>query len=151
MEIIIKRFEELSVEELYGILKARVDVFVAEQKCPYPDLDDKDKKAYHIFLTEENKIKAYLRLLDKGVSFEDVSIGRVLTTERGKGYSKIIIEAAINIAKEKMNADRIIIEAQSYTQKLYEKFGFRQTSEEFMEDWIPHIQMTLDFERKNKK
>lgn len=144
MEVIIKRFEELSVNELYAIFKARADVFVTEQKCPYPDPDGRDKKAYHIFLAEDGEIKAYLRLLDKGVSFEDVSIGRVLTTERGKGYSKLIIEAAIKTAKEKMNAERIVIEAQSYTQKLYEKFGFRQAGEEFVTDWVPHVEMILD-------
>ena len=77
MEVCIKRFEELSAEELYEILKIRVAVFCIEQNCLYQDLDYKDKSAYHIYIKESGKIKAYLRVLDKGISFDEVSIGRV--------------------------------------------------------------------------
>ena len=144
MEIIIKKFNELSLEELYEILKIRVSIFVVEQKCPYQEIDDKDKQAYHIYIKENNQIKAYLRVLDKGVSFKEVSLGRVLTTERNKGYSNIIIKEGINVAKEKFHADKIKIEAQSYTKRLYEKYGFKQISDEFLEDDIPHIIMLLE-------
>lgn len=144
MDLIIKRFEELTTDELYELLKIRVDIFVVEQKCPYQELDEKDKRAYHIYLKENNQIKAYLRLLDAGVSFKEVSIGRVLSTERGKGYARKIIEEGIKIAKERLKADKIKIEAQVYAQKMYEKIGFRAISKEFLEDGIPHIQMILD-------
>ena len=115
-----------------------------EQKCPYKELDEKDKKAYHIYLKENNQIKAYLRVIDAGVSFEEVSIGRVLSTERGKGFAKAVIEEGIRVSKELLNADKIKIEAQVYAQKMYEKFGFKPVSKEFLEDGIPHIQMVLD-------
>ena len=144
MELVIKRFNELTIDELYEILKVRVDVFIVEQKCPYQELDEKDKKAYHIYLKEDNKIKAYLRVIDAGVSFEEVSIGRVLTTERGKGFAKTIIREGIKVSKELLKADKVKIEAQVYAQKMYEKFGFKLISEEFLEDDIPHIQMILD-------
>lgn len=144
MELIIKRFSELTIDELYEILKVRVDVFIVEQKCPYQELDEKDKKAYHIYLKENNQIKAYLRVIDAGVSFEEVSIGRVLTTERGKGFAKYIIREGIKFSKELLKANKIKIEAQVYAQKMYEKFGFKPISEEFLEDGIPHIQMILD-------
>ena len=144
MDLIIKRFEELTTDELYELLKIRVDIFVVEQKCPYQELDEKDKRAYHIYLKENNQIKAYLRLLDAGVSFKEVSIGRVLSTERGKGYARKVIEEGIKIAKERLKADKIKIEAQVYAQKMYEKIGFRAISKEFLEDGIPHIQMILD-------
>ena len=144
MEIIIKKFNELSLEELYEILKIRVSVFVVEQNCPYQEIDDKDKQAYHIYIRENNQIKAYLRVLDKGVSFPEVSIGRVLTTERNKGYSNILIKEGIKVAKEKYNADKIKIEAQVYAKKMYEKHGFKQVSNEFLEDGIPHIIMLLE-------
>lgn len=144
MELVKKRFEELTVDELYEILKIRVDIFVVEQKCPYQELDEKDRKAYHIYLKEDNQIKAYLRLLDAGVSFKEASIGRVLSTERGKGYARVVIEEGIQTAKEILKADKIRIEAQVYAQEMYEKFGFRAVSEEFLEDGIPHIQMLLD-------
>lgn len=144
MELVIKRYDELSIDELYEILKVRVNVFVVEQKCPYPEIDEKDKKAYHIYIKDKNEIKAYLRVLDKGISFEEVSIGRVLTTERGVGLGNKIIEAGIKVARENMNADKIKIEAQTYAKKFYEKFGFSQISDEFLEDGIPHIQMILE-------
>ena len=143
MEVCIKRFEALSAEELYEILKIRVAVFCIEQNCLYQDLDYKDKSAYHIYIKESGKIKAYLRVLDKGISFDEVSIGRVLTTERGAGFGNKILEEGIKVAKEKMNTDTIKIEAQSYAKGYYEKFGFTQVSEEFLEDGIPHIQMML--------
>lgn len=144
MEIIIKKFNELSLEELYEILKIRVSVFVVEQNCPYQEIDDKDKQAYHIYIREDKQIKAYLRVLDKGVSFPEVSIGRVLTTERNKGYSNTLIKEGIKVAKEKYNADKIKIEAQVYAKKIYEKHGFKQISDEFLEDGIPHIIMLLE-------
>lgn len=144
MNLIIKRFEELSADELYEILKVRVEVFVVEQKCAYQDVDNKDRYAYHVYLKDETGIKAYLRVIDKGVSFEEVSIGRVLTLERGCGLGARILLEGIKVAKEKMNAHRIKIEAQSYAKAFYEKAGFIQVSGEFLEDGIPHIQMILE-------
>ena len=82
-------------------------------------------------------------MLDSGVAFEEVAIGRVLTTERGKEFGNRILEEGIRVAKEKMNADAIKIEAQSYAKGYYEKFGFRQITDEFLEDGIPHIGMML--------
>jgi ElaA protein len=145
MDLVVKRFEELSVEEIYKILQVRVEVFVVEQNCVYQEIDDKDKYSYHVFLKDDTGIKAYLRVIDKGVSFEDVSIGRVLTLKRGCGLGNTILLEGIKVAKEKMNADRIKIEAQSYAKEFYEKAGFKQVSEEFLEDGIPHIQMVLVF------
>ena len=144
MEIIIKKFNELSLDELYEILKIRVSVFVVEQNCPYQEIDDKDRQAYHIYIKEDKQIKAYLRVLNKGVSFPEASLGRVLTTERNKGYSNIIIKEGIKVAKEKYNANKIKIEAQVYAKKMYEKHGFKQISDEFLEDGIPHIIMLLE-------
>ena len=115
MEIYVKQFEELSPEELYEIIKIRVAIFCLEQNCLYQDLDDKDKNAYHVYIKENDKIKAYLRVLDKGISFDEISIGRVLTTERGVGFGNIILKEGIRVAKEKMNADKIKIEKE----KLY--------------------------------
>lgn len=144
MELVIKRFEELSLEELYEILKVRAEVFIVEQNCVYQDVDDKDKHSYHVYLKDDTGIKAYLRVIDKGISFEDVSIGRVLTVNRGCGLGKRIMLEGIKIAKEKMNAERIIIEAQSYAKEFYEKVGFKKVSDDFMMDGILHIKMVLD-------
>lgn len=143
MKVFVKRFEELSVEDLYEIIKIRIDVFSIEQNCLYQDLDDKDKNAYHVYIKDNDKIKAYVRVLDKGISYDEISIGRVLTTERGIGLGNKIMEEGIKVAREKMNADVITISAQLYAKGFYEKFGFKQVSEEYLEDGIPHIKMRL--------
>ncbi len=89
-------------------------------------------------------------MLEAGVSFDEVSIGRVLTTERGKGYANILLKEGINVAREKLNADKIKIEAQTYAKSMYEKFGFKVVSDEFLEDGIPHVQMILNMSKNEK-
>lgn len=143
MHLIIKRFEQLSTKELYEILQVRIAVFVVEQKCTYQDLDHKDQNSYHVFLKNDTGIQAYLRVVDKGVSFEEVSIGRVLTIKRGSGLGDKIVLEGIRVAWDKMGADKIKIEAQTYAKPFYEKLGFIQVSEEFLDEGIPHIEMVL--------
>lgn len=140
MYIITKHFNELSKEELYEILRIRVAVFVVEQNCPYQELDNYDQDAYHVMVYEGDHIEAYLRVFQKD---KEVRIGRVLSVSRKKGYGKTALQAGIEVAKEKYQAPQIVIEAQTYAKEFYEKVGFKQSSEEFLEDGIPHIQMTL--------
>ncbi len=144
MEIIIKKFEELTKEELFEIFKLRVEVFIVEQKCAYQEIDDADLVAYHAYIKEEDRIIAYLRVLPKGATFDEVSLGRVITIKRRCGIGTIIVEKGIEIAKEILGAKKIVIEAQTYVKKLYENTGFVVTSKEFLEDGIPHVQMTLE-------
>lgn len=144
MELIVKRFEELTVEELYEILKIRVSVFVVEQNCLYQEIDDRDKQSFHVYLKDDDGIQAYLRVVDKGVSFDEVSIGRVIAVKRRCGLGSKILSEGIKVAKDKLKAATIKIEAQSYAKGLYEKQGFSQVSEEFLEDGIPHVLMILD-------
>ena len=143
MELTVKHFSELSAEELFEIYKLRVSVFIVEQKCPYQDVDDADRTAYHLWLKDENGIAAYARLLPPGAAFPTAAIGRVIAVRRRCGLGTRIVDAAINAAREKLSADVITIEAQVYARSLYEKAGFVQTSEEFLEDGIPHVQMQL--------
>ena len=144
MKLIVKRFEELTAQELYEIFRLRVEVFVVEQMCIYQEVDGKDKHAYHVWLEEDGQILAYLRVLDAGVSYDEVSIGRVIAAKRRQGYGSWIVAEGIRVAKEKLGAKAIRIEAQTYARSLYEKLGFVQTSEEFLDDGIPHIQMLLE-------
>lgn len=141
MEITVKSFDELTVEELYEILKLRAEVFVVEQDCVYQDIDDKDKGAWHVFLRDDDGLEAYLRVLDKGVAFEEASIGRVVTKKRKQGFGKMVMEVGMKIAVEMFGADRIKIVAQSYAEGFYQKAGFVTVSEEFMYDGIPHVYM----------
>lgn len=82
MKLIVKHFSELTAEELFKIYKLRVSVFVVEQKCPYQEVDDADKAAYHIWLEDENGIEAYARILPEGTAFPTVAIGRVIAAKR---------------------------------------------------------------------
>lgn len=143
MQLIVKHFSELSVDELFAIYKLRVAVFVVEQKCPYQEIDEADRSAYHIWLQDEDGIAAYARALPPGVTFAEASIGRVIAVKRRCGMGSRIVAAAVETAREKFSAGKITIEAQVYARSLYEKAGFRQISDEFMEDGIPHIQMQL--------
>lgn len=139
MQTHIQKFSQLSTQELYQIYKLRVDVFVVEQKCPYHEIDDIDLESYHIYLQNDNsKILAYCRLYKIEDTFH---IGRVIASERGKGYGAQIMKAALEFAAQELHADTIIIEAQTYAKNFYEKIGFIQTSEPFDEDGIEHMQM----------
>ena len=142
MELTGKHFSELTTEELFDIYKLRVSVFVVEQSCPYQEVDSTDKTAYHIWLKEDGELLAYLRVLPRGAVREEVSLGRVIAVRRRCGLGSRILAAGIRTAVERFGADCIVIEAQTYARGLYEKAGFVQTSEEFLEDGIPHIQMT---------
>ena len=144
MKLVVKHFSELSADELFELYKLRVSVFVVEQKCPYQEVDDADRAAYHVWLKDENGIEAYARVLPQGAVFPTASIGRVIAVKRRCGLGSKIVEAAVNVARIYLNAGKITIEAQVYARSLYEKHGFRQTSEEFLEDGIPHIQMQLE-------
>ena len=144
METVIKKFNQLTVEELYEILKLRAEVFVVEQNCAYQDLDDVDKDAYHVYLKEEGKILAYLRVIDKGKRLDEVSIGRVISLKRRCGLGTKLMAEGVKVAKEKYGAKRIKIGAQCYAKPFYEGCGFRQISGEYLEDGIPHIYMIYE-------
>ena len=137
-----KLFRELTVDELYELLRVRAEVFVVEQDCVYQDLDGDDQVSVHLWLPDGGKVVALCRVCPAGTHMEEVSIGRVITTERGKGYGKRIMLEGIKVAQEHFNAKRIDIEAQEYARGFYEQVGFRQSSEPFMLDGIPHIRMT---------
>lgn len=144
MELFVKKFDELSTAELYEIIQLRESVFVVEQNCVYLDADGKDTGALHVFLRDEDGIEAYLRVLDRGVSFPEVAIGRVVSKKRRCGLGSELLRCGIKAAKERFGADRIVVEAQTYAKPFYEKQGFVQVSDEFLEDGIPHIKMILE-------
>lgn len=141
MEIFVKPFEELDINELYEILRLRVDVFVVEQNCPYPEIDGIDRDALHIFGKENGEIGAYARIyMEDG----EVHLGRVIAKKRRKGYGSLILKEAIEAAKNFYQAKQIHIEAQTYAKRLYEKAGFVQISQPFFLDGIEHVKMVLE-------
>ena len=117
-----------------------------EQDCVYQDMDGDDQKSIHLWLTIANKIVALARVCPAGTHMKEISIGRVITTIRGMGYGKQIMLYAIEAAKEYFGAKQIDLEAQEYAKGFYESVGFKQSSNTFMLDGIPHIKMTLNIE-----
>jgi ElaA protein len=139
----IKSFENLSVNELYDILRLRSEIFVVEQNCVYLDLDGKDKKGLHLLGEFEGKIVAYSRLFKPGISFDNASIGRVVVdvNYRNRKWGHNLMREAIAGIQLHFGESKITIGAQLYLKKFYESHGFVQTSEMYLEDGIPHIEM----------
>ena len=138
----IKRFKELTIDELYELLRVRSEVFILGQNCVYQDLDGDDQEAVHLWLTLAGKTIALARVCPAGTHMQETSIGRVIATERGKGYGKQIMLHAIKAATKYFGAKLIAIEAQEYAKVFYEKVGFKQVSDTFTLEGIPHIKMT---------
>ncbi len=139
----IRRFKELTVDELYKVLALRSDVFVVEQECIYNDIDGKDLKSTHMWIQENGKIVAYIRIVDKGVSYEEASIGRVVVAkeERGRGLAKKIVREGIKYITEGSSEKKITIGAQEYLKEFYQDLGFVEISDVYDEDGIPHLDM----------
>ncbi|MBO5327984.1 MAG: GNAT family N-acetyltransferase [Clostridia bacterium] len=141
MQTVIKTFNELSLDELFEIIKLRIEVFVVEQNCPYMEVTAEDKVSHHVYLRDESGIVAYLRVVPKGYKFDNVSLGRVITKKRKVGLGAKIMQVGKQIAKQVYLAERVIVEAQTYARGFYEKCGFTKISNEFSVDGIPHILM----------
>jgi ElaA protein len=141
----IKTFDELSTQELYQILRLRSEVFVVEQNCVYQDIDNKDQKALHLFGLLEGEIIAYSRLFKPGDYFEFSSIGRVVVAEkhRDKNFGHELIDQSIFEINDRFKVQNITISAQLYLKKFYESHGFVATSDTYLEDDIPHIEMKI--------
>ena len=141
----IKRFETLSLAELYESLQLRSKVFVVEQNCVYQDLDGKDEKALHLLGECEGKIVAYARLFKSGDYFETASIGRVVIDPdyRANKWGHQMMQNAIAGINSYFGETKITISAQLYLQHFYESHGFVKTSEMYLEDDLPHIEMCI--------
>lgn len=144
------QFNELSAAKLYEFLKLRVDVFVVEQDCPYPELDNLDQASVHLACSEGDRTLAYARLVPAEVKYGVPSIGRVLVHQeaRSRGLAKQLMEHAMEYILTEWQADEIQLQGQVYLQKFYESFGFMPISEPYDEDGIPHIDMKFT---KNKR
>lgn len=143
--VIQKSFQQLDLEELYGILSLRLEVFCVEQNCPYQDIDNQDQKAQHVFIKNEDKIIAYARIIHK--SKDKAAIGRVVVDQqhRKKGLAQKIMKHCINDLKP---TNTIELSAQSYLQQFYKDLGFSSTGEYYLEDAIPHEKMQLNLHQE---
>lgn len=141
----LKAFPDLTLDDLYTLLRCRSQVFVLEQECVYLDIDDKDQASYHLWGIIDGQLAAYARLLPAGVSYEQASIGRIMTTGtfRGYGIGKLLVAKAIEETNRLFGTGEIMIGAQHHLKHFYERFGFEQISEPYLEDGISHIKMLL--------
>jgi len=143
-----KPFKDLTNIELYQILQLRNEVFIVEQNCPFQDLDNKDFKCFHLigFDTDSQKVLAYTRIVPAGISYEEASIGRVVTSPlaRGGGVGRTLMQKSIELLEEIYGGVPIKIGAQLYLKKFYESFGFEQVEDIYLEDGIEHILMVRD-------
>ncbi|MES5957134.1 GNAT family N-acetyltransferase [Bacillus fungorum] len=141
----LKKFDELTNIELYNLLKERTLVFVVEQNCPYPEVDGKDPFSYHLFKENNGEIIAYLRIVPAGVSYQEISIGRVFVKKeyRGQGIAEELLKKGLDFIQNELKEKTVKIQAQDYLRKFYSSFGFQTISETYLEDNIPHIDMVL--------
>lgn len=145
MKIEIKPFNELTVQELYKILSLRNEVFIVEQNCVYQDLDGNDDKALHVLITENDELLGYARIFDKGIKYPTASIGRVIVapSKRNLKLGHVLVNAAVDGVHKYFNTEEITISAQEHLQKFYAAHGFVTTSEMYLEDDIPHVEMQI--------
>lgn len=144
MQFTWKTFRELSVDEVYAILKLRFDVFILEQRCFYPELDGEDQTARHLMMQTEGRMAplAYLRVREKD---EALSIGRVVVhpDHRGRKLGEALMRRALDDLAVTDSGRLIMLQAQAHLLAFYGGFGFNSTSDIYDEDGIPHIDMSL--------
>lgn len=141
---ISKKFNNLTLTELYELLRLRSEVFVVEQNCAFQDIDGQDHVAYHLLgQAPGGKLAAYARLFDAGLCYAEVSIGRVIVAPefRRSGLGRELMQQAIGHCERYFAPQPIKIGAQQYLEKFYQDFGFVCCGEMYLEDGIPHIPM----------
>ncbi len=144
MELIVKKFNELTNQELYEILESRASIFIIEQNINYNDLDRIDYNSYHFFFKKDDKVIAYLRAFYEDENKYALRIGRVLTKNHGKGIGRELLNKSLIYIKENIKCNIICMDAQKHAIGFYEKFGFIVTSNEFLEEGILHVKMKLE-------
>jgi len=148
----VKKFKELSLEEFHDIIALRIQIFVIEQNCPYQELDGKDKDGFHLFYKDNvGKLIAATRILPQGISYEEVSIGRVVVDEdsRGSGLGRQIMADSMAFVKEEFGEVSVRLSAQKHLEKYYGNHGFKSTGKEYLEDGIPHVEMLYQHLKSN--
>ena len=143
----IKKFNDLTVNEMYEIAKSRFEIFVCEQKIvEEQDFDDKDKVCHHIMLKENERVVAYCRIVPKGIGYDYISVGRVLvlSSHRRKGIAQEMMKVALEYIKNNLDEKTVVLSAQLYAKGLYESVGFKVISDVYDEVNIPHVKMKVE-------
>ena len=145
MQTVIKKWIDLSIDEVQSIFGLRSEVFIVEQECPFQDVDGRDPEADHLLLYENNILCGYTRIFPKNTYFKEASFGRTVVKKkyRGRGYGHVLVKESIKYLKNKKESP-IKISAQSYLKKFYTSHGFTAIGEEYLEDNIPHTAMFFE-------
>ena len=137
-------YDDLSKQELHQLMILRQNVFIVEQSCPYKDADNKDFNSHHLMRFNENtQIIAYLRIVAPGISYKEVSLGRIVTDidNRGTGLGIELMKMGLQFTESIYGKVDIRISAQTHLVPFYKKFDFESTGKQYLEDDIPHTEM----------
>lgn len=145
MQTVIKKWEDLSIDEVQSVFSLRSEVFIVEQECPFQDVDGRDPEADHLLLYDNNILCGYTRIFPKNTYFKEASFGRTVVKKkyRGKGFGHVLVKESLKYLKNK-NERPVKISAQSYLKKFYSSHGFIARGEEYLEDNIPHTAMIFE-------
>ena len=143
IEWVKKKWSEVSLEELYSVLRLRSEVFVVEQDCVYQDIDNKDQRAIHLLGYINKELIAYSRLFNEGDYFKETSFGRAIIKKekRGQGYGDELVKESLKTIKNYYGNKKVKISAQAHLKTFYSKHAFIAKGKEYLEDGIPHISM----------
>lgn len=136
-------FTELTLQQLYAILRLRQQIFVVEQRCPYLDLDNRDQPAIHMLGLHGQELLAYQRCLPPGLSYPESSLGRVVVSPamRGQQLGRELVQRGLEFNLTQWPGRDICISAQAHLRDFYAAAGFRAEGSEYLEDDIPHQKM----------
>lgn len=145
MNWILKNWTRLEVKELYAAYKLRTDVFVVEQGCAYPEVDEHDPNCKHLFVWDRDVLAAYARICPQKTVYPEASIGRIVVAEnyRGQGLGKELMQRALQALKKEVPNEPIKIQAQEYLEDFYASFGFQTITESYPDVMVMHVDMVL--------
>jgi ElaA protein len=146
----VKHFSEISIIEFHDLMALRIKIFVVEQNCPYQEIDGKDIKSHHLIGRNDlGNIVATARILPQGLSYKEVSIGRVAIDEsaREKGNGHVLMVKCMEYINQQFGPTNVRLSAQSHLEKYYQKHGFESTGKEYLEDDIPHVEMLFELKK----
>ncbi len=146
IECVLKFFDDLTLRELYEILRLRAEVFVVEQNCSGQDLDGKDYESYHLFISNDSEIIGALRILKQNVAYPEMAIGRLIVDKRyrKRGLSRKMMEHAMDFILNDLGKNAIRLSGQAYLCDFYRSLGFRRVSDRYLEDGIWHYEFLYE-------